>query len=187
MAEEEQEEVGPPAAAAASDGGGNSNLLVTIMVILNTLLIGAVGYFQKTAMDKMDSQESIHDVVAAALKEKEKKDDQKPEQGIAKEEDGKLKDLDVFTANLAQGDGPRRFIRLKTVLKFSNESNEDEYSKRIPQIRDTIISLLNTKRPKDLLKAEGKNFLKEEIRAAVNAFLVQGKVIDIYYIGFQIN
>jgi flagellar protein FliL len=166
---------------------GNPNLIVTVLVLLNTVLIGVIGFFQKTAMDKMNQQESVHDVVAAAMKEKEKKEDQKPEQGIAREQDGKLFTLEGFTANLAQGDGPRRFIRLNAVLKFTNESNEEEYKRRGPQIRDTIIGLLNSKRPEDLLKREGKNFLKEEVRAAVNAFLVEGKVIDVYYVNFQIN
>jgi len=37
------------------------------------------------------------------------------------------------------------------------------------------------------MKREGKSFLKEEIKAAINAFLVDGKIEDVYYIGFQIN
>ena len=45
----------------------------------------------------------------------------------------------------------------------------------------------STKRADDLLKKEGKSFLKEEIKASINSFLVDGRVEDIYYISFQIN
>jgi flagellar FliL protein len=95
--------------------------------------------------------------------------------------------LEMFTVNLAQGDGPRRYARMEAVLKMSDDAKAAEFEARKPQIRDTIISILNTKRPEDLLKKEGKQFLKEELKAAINAFLVDGKVEDVYYIGFQIN
>ena len=62
-----------------------------------------------------------------------------------------------------------------------------EVEARKPQIRDTIISILNSKRPEDILKRDGKLYLKQEIKSAVNAFLVDGKVEDIFYVGFQIN
>ena len=76
---------------------------------------------------------------------------------------------------------------MNAVLKFSKKSKEEEFKARKPQIRDVIISTLNSKRPEDLLKVEGKSFLKEEIKNAINTFLVDGEVIDIYYVGFQVN
>jgi len=95
--------------------------------------------------------------------------------------------LDSFTVNLAQGEGPRRYVRLDAVLKMSDDAKAPEFEARKPQIRDTIISILNTKRADDLLKKEGKTYLKEEIKASINSFLVDGRVEDIYYISFQIN
>ena len=95
--------------------------------------------------------------------------------------------LDPFTVNLAQGDGPRRFVRLNAVLKMDDKSKSEEFEARKPQIRDTIIGILNSKRPEDLLKREGKTYLKEEIKTAINSYLIDGRVVDIFYIGFQIN
>ena len=95
--------------------------------------------------------------------------------------------LDSFTVNLAQGEGPRRYVRLDAVLKMSDDAKVPEFEARKPQIRDAIISILNTKRADDLLKKEGKSFLKEEIKNSINSFLVDGRVEDIYYISFQIN
>lgn len=184
VAEENQEmEVKPP---ANKDGSGK-NPLVTILVVLNTLVLGGVGYFQFMTHQKLVETPSIRDVVKAEMKKMTGEDGEKEDTGEAVIEDGKLFPLDGFTANLAQGDGPRRFVRLNTVLKFSKDSNEEEFKRRKAQIRDSIITTLNGKRPEDLLSVQGKSFLKEEIKAAINSFLVDGHVIDVFYVSFQIN
>lgn len=169
-----------------TEGQSGKNPLLTILVLLNTVVVGAIGYLQWQTHQQIANTPSIHDVVSAEMK-KAAGDSETQYQGQAVEEDGILFPLDGFTANLAQGDGPRRFVRLNAVLKFSKDSSEKEFQARKPQIRDTIISTLNAKRPEDLLKLEGKNFLKEEIKSAINSFLVDGRVIDVYYVSFQIN
>ena len=163
------------------------NPLLTILILLNAILLGGVGYFQWISFQKISEQPSIHDVVKAEMKILVDEQEQGGATGEAIEEDGILFPLDGFTANLAQGDGARRYLRLRAVLKFSKDSSEEEFKSRKPQIRDSIISIINAKRPEDLLKLEGKNFLKEEIKASINSFLVDGNIIDIYYVGFQIN
>lgn len=183
MAEEQQLDIQPPANVAAANA---RNPLLTILVLVNMVLVAGVGYFQWTMFQKINSQPDIVDVVKAEV-QKANPEDTKEATGEAREEDGILLPLDGFTANLAQGDGPRRYVRMQAVLKFSKGSSEEEFKARKPQIRDVIISTLNSKRPEDLLKQEGKNYLKEEIKSAINAFLVDGSVIDVYYVSFQIN
>ena len=182
MAEEIQNEdiAENPKPKAAS---GNSNPLISALVLLNTVLIAAIGYFQYSAHQQLANQPTIGDIVKAEMM----KGEDGALAGEAVQDDGILFPLETFTANLAQGDGPRRFIRLNTVLKFSQSSSESEFRSRQPQIRDAIISLLNSKRPDDLLRAEGKNYLKEEIKSAINSFLIDGEVIDVFYVGFQIS
>lgn len=170
---------------AAESGGKNP--LLTIVLILNIILMGGIAFFQFQTHKKLTSQPSVVDVVKAEMKKLEGSADEASETGEAKEESGKLFPLDGFTANLAQGDGPRRFVRLNAVLKLSADANEEEYKARKPQIRDAVISILNAKRPQDLLKVQGKEYLKEEIKSSINTFLVEGKVLDVYYVGFQIN
>lgn len=169
---------------------GGKNPLLLVVLLLNTIVMGGVGYMQFTSHQKMMTQPSVADLVDKRLNESVGEDGEvQPEDklGLKAEEDGLLLPLDGFTANLAQGDGPRRFVRLNAVLKFSKQSQEEEFKARKPQIRDSIISILNAKRPSDLLKREGKEYLKEEIKAAINTYLVDGKVIDVFYVGFQIN
>ena len=168
-----------------ANSGSGTNPLLTIVMILQLVLMGGIAYFQYMAHQKLAATESVMDVVKSDMNSSAI--DESSETGEAREQDGVLFPLDNFTANLAQGDGPRRFVRLNAVLKFNRDSSEEEFKARKPQIRDTIISILNSKRAEDLLKVEGKSYLKEEVKAAINSFLVDGKVIDVFYVSFQIN
>jgi flagellar FliL protein len=167
----------------------SKNPLLTLLMMLNIIAMGTVAYFQWRFMD----MEAKRPDLTQLLKEKDSPEaattdatgEQKTAEVVKKEN---LLPLDSFTVNLAQGEGsPRRYVRLDAVLKMSDDAKAPEFEARKPQIRDTIISILNTKRADDLLKKEGKSFLKEEIKASINSFLVDGRVEDIYYISFQIN
>ena len=197
MAEEKQ----APAEISPVKSATNKSALIIAVLIVNCILMGVVAFFQFQIHQKQTKEPSIQELVKVAVEKEggghgEAKAEGKPAAegetpaigGEAKtEEQGILFPLDGFTANLAQGDGPRRYVRLEAVLKFSKDSNEEEFKAKKPQIRDRIISLLNSKKPEDLLKVEGKAYLKEEIKSAINSFLVDGKILDVFYVGFQIN
>lgn len=166
----------------------SKNPLLTLLMVVNILAMGTVAYFQYRFMDieakrpdltqLLKEKDSTSEVATDATGEQKSVDTVKKEN---------LLPLDSFTVNLAQGEGPRRYVRLDAVLKMSDDAKVPEFEARKPQIRDAIISILNTKRADDLLKKEGKSFLKEEIKNSINSFLVDGRVEDIYYISFQIN
>ena len=167
----------------------NKNPLLMILMVVNIVAMGAVAFFQWRFMEMEAKRPDLTTLLKekdapAATADGEATGEQKTTEVVKKEN---LLPLDSFTVNLAQGDGPRRYVRLDAVLKMSDDAKAPEFEARKPQIRDTIISILNTKRPDDLLKKEGKSYLKEEIKAAINSFLVDGSVEDIYYISFQIN
>jgi flagellar FliL protein len=174
--------------AGGTSSGGGKNPLLTLLMIVNILAMGTIAYFQYKFMDMEAKRPDLTQLLKEQNKPSGASDEatgeQKPVEVVKKEN---LLPLDSFTANLAQGDGPRRYVRLDAVLKMSEDSKAPEFEARKPQIRDAIISILNTKRADDLLKKEGKSFLKEEIKSSINSFLVDGSVEDIYYISFQIN
>lgn len=171
---------------SAKDSAGLSPL-VTLLLILNMVATGTIAFFQYKFMQAEATKPSLKQLLEEANKQGSPEAQKELASDTKKVDEGIILPLKGFTVNLAQGDGPRRFVRLDAVLKFSKDSKKEEFDARTPQIRDTIISILNSKRPADLLKKEGKSYLKEEIKSAVNAFLVDGQVIDIYYVGFQIN
>ena len=156
--------------------------LVLILLGLNLIILGGLAFMQFQLFEKMSKEEKVTDIVKSEMEKNAIKVSK-----ALKRDDGVLVPLETFTANLAQGDGARRFVRLDAVLKFDRKHSRKEFDARKPQIRDTIISILNSKRPVDLLEKEGKEFLKEEIKTSINNFMIDGNVIDIYYVGFQIN
>jgi len=182
MADEEQ------VPEVVKTSSGNRNPIVSILLVVNAIFLAVVGFFQYQIHEREKKRPSIKDVVRAQMKRVGNESIDGGGEDLAMEEDDSLLlPLETFTANLAQGDGPRRYLRLNPVLRFSGDSKDDEFRAKRPQIRDAIISIINSKRPEDLLKIEGKAFLKEEIKASINSFLIDGHVEDIYYVGFQIN
>jgi flagellar FliL protein len=185
MAEEENEvqevDVGNSPAPSSQ-----KNPFVALLLVLNLVAMGTIAFFQYKFME----MEAKRPDLATLLKESqagadaEIAEEEQPKEEISKES---LFELETFTVNLAQGDGPRRYVRLNTVLKLSEDTEFSEVEARKPQIRDTIINILNSKRPEDLLRREGKFNLKQEIKSAINSFLIDGKVTDVFYVGFQIN
>lgn len=180
------------------------NPLLVILVLVNTLAVCGIGFFQFQNHKKLNSVTTAADVMqqqlagehgAAAGAEGGEPAAGGGEHGAPAaagaatpaKTDGLMYPIDPFTANLAQGEGPKRYIRISLVLKFTKDTKKDEVDARKPQISDAIISMLNAKKPEELLKREGKEYLKEEIKTAVNNFLVDGHLEDIFYVGFQIN
>ncbi|MFP5385136.1 MAG: flagellar basal body-associated protein FliL [Bacteriovoracia bacterium] len=157
-------------------------------MIVNIVAMGTVAFFQWRFMEMESKRPDLTQLLKekdAAIEGVDGAESELKNVEVVKKEN--LLPLDSFTVNLAQGEGPRRYVRLDAVLKMSDDAKAPEFEARKPQIRDTIISILNTKRPDDLLKKEGKTYLKEEIKDSINSFLVDGRVEDIYYISFQIN
>jgi flagellar FliL protein len=181
------------------------NPLLVVLVLVNTIAIGAVGFFQFQNHKKLNSLPTMADIMkqqaegdhAASGEAEGGGHGEKKEAGghgggkeVAGGEvktDGLLYPLDPFTANLSQSSGPQRFIRIGLVLKFNKDAKKEEVDTRKPQINDTIINMLNSKKPDELLKKEGKDYLREEIKTSINNFMTDGQVIDIYYVNFQIN
>lgn len=187
--------------SAATSG---KNPLLIVLVLVNTLAVCAIGFFQFQNHKKLNAVTTAADVMQqeAAGGHGEAGAEGGGEAAPAGEHggaapaagaahavktDGLMYPIDPFTANLAQGEGPKRYIRISLVLKFTKETKKEEVDSRKPQISDAIISMLNAKKPEELLKREGKDYLKEEIKTAINNFMIDGHLEDIYYVGFQIN
>jgi len=186
--------------SAATSG---KNPLLVVLVLVNTLAVCAIGFFQFQNHKKLNSVTTAADVMQQQLAGGEHAEGggeaagapagehggAAPAAGAASsvKTDGLMYPIDPFTANLAQGEGPKRYIRISLVLKFTKDTKKEEVDSRKPQISDAIISMLNAKKPEELLKREGKDYLKEEIKTAINNFMIDGHLEDIYYVGFQIN
>jgi flagellar FliL protein len=94
--------------------------------------------------------------------------------------------LDTFIVNLAD-EGGSRYLKVDMTLALSNKEVEKEIEKKLPVIRDAIITVISNKYYKDIATPAGKLALKREIMARINILLTKGKVIDIYFTDFVVQ
>jgi flagellar FliL protein len=114
VAEENENEAGEGAAKPAASS--EKKPFVTLLLILNMIGLGTVGFMQFKFMQEQAKKPDL----AELLKQSEDlsgeaEAEAKVVDALQKE---KLLSLEGFTVNLAQGDGPRRFVRLNAVLKL---------------------------------------------------------------------
>ena len=92
--------------------------------------------------------------------------------------------MEPFLVNLAD---PGRLRYLKVTLHVETNQKGEEFQKRLPQSRDSVLTLLSSKKSRDLMTSEGKNDLREEIKEKMNQLLVESKVRNIYFTEFVIQ
>ena len=205
MSSEEKKDAGAKDSGAdvspAPGGGGKLGVILAFVNILLTVGIGGVVF---TQFQKDKHKESVADISS--------KDEEKPPEGEhgggeAKKEEGhgehgggehgkeaakpsgpKVVTLEQFTVNLSTTVGtPPRFARVMIAVEVPTEDTSQELNQKMAQVRNAIIDLFNSKREADLQTGEGRNFLKEEIKNALNSFLLTGKVKGVFFSNFQVS
>ena len=95
--------------------------------------------------------------------------------------------LEPFLVNLADT-GENRFVKTTFHLGLAEEPKEENKGGvAIAAIRDSIISLLSSKKAEQILTPEGKDMLRQEIRSRVNAVSPKTKVLEVYIVDFVIQ
>jgi flagellar FliL protein len=99
---------------------------------------------------------------------------------------GPIFSLDTFIVNLAD-QGGNRYLRVTMDLELGNPELEAEVSLRLPQVRDSILMILPTKRFEDISTVQGKISLRDEILEKINGYLAKGKITSIYFKEFVVQ
>jgi flagellar protein FliL len=111
----------------------------------------------------------------------------KPAQEAAHAEVKAVLPLEPFLVNLADTDEVR-FVKTTFQLGLEEEwKEESKNSVAAAAIRDSIISLLSSKTAAQIMTAEGKNKLREEVRSRVNSVSPKIKVIEVYIVDFVVQ
>lgn len=196
------EEKAAPAESAPAAAAPAPSKLPLILSIVNTVATLAMVGVLVLSFKKEKTKPSVDDIVLKEHGEGEKAEGggghgEKADAhgGAAKGggkkkggEFGKMITLDQFTVNLATpGTVNPKFLRLAVVVEVPNDETENEVNAKMPQVRNAIIDLINSKRPADLASSEGRDYLKDEIKNALNAFMVTGKVRGVYFTNFAVT
>jgi flagellar FliL protein len=72
-------------------------------------------------------------------------------------------------------------------LELGSPGLEAEVTKRLPQVRDSILMILPSKRFDDISSVEGKIALRDEILEKLNGLLTLGKITNIYFKEFVVQ
>ena len=94
--------------------------------------------------------------------------------------------LKSFIVNLA-GDNGTRYLKIKMDLEIKEESFNNDIRQRLPQIRDSIMMILTSKRYVDIKDTAGKIALREDIQNRVNTFFKEPCISHVYFTDFVIQ
>ena len=168
MAEENKEQ------EQEQQGGGKKKLIILLVVLLLLLGGGGGAAYKFLVLDKQKES-------------KEENKAEKIQEEIRNVENlGIMFEVGTFVVNLADKDADR-YLKVTVILEVENEQVKQEVEKRLPQIKDSITTLLFTKTSRELKTAEGVEKLKEEILRRVNAILPLGGVKNVYFTDFVIQ
>lgn len=93
--------------------------------------------------------------------------------------------LETFVVNLS-GSGGRRYLKIKITLEIDGSKTE-EMKKEDYKIRDAMIILLSSKTLENIMSAEGKYSLREEIKVRLDRILGKAVIKDVYIVEFVIQ
>lgn len=94
--------------------------------------------------------------------------------------------LPSITVNLADPSG-NKYLRIGMDVELSSEEAITNLLTQSARVRDAIILLLSSKTSDELVSAEGKVLLKNEVASRLNQILGEPRVVRIYFTDFVIQ
>ncbi|MEW6056957.1 MAG: flagellar basal body-associated FliL family protein [Bdellovibrionota bacterium] len=204
-AEENQQQA--VAAGGGGTSGGTSKLVVIASLVNMVATLGIIAVLM-ISHQKEKSTPTVQDIVSGQAKgghgeakgghgeAKEGHGEASGGHGDAKSghgdagvsDSGKIIPLEPFTVNLTTGVGTHpRYVRMNVSIELEQGVADKEFDVKLPRVRDTIINLLNSKRANEINAVEARERLKDDIKRAVNGFMVQSKVKGVYFTNFAIS
>ena len=169
--------------------GSKKDLIIIILIAFNILtmltMAGILFYSHINApkhegiVDVVKSEKRVNEVMEGA--EDDVEDDSENESAM-----GPTFPLERFIVNLSDKGGTR-YLNVLMDLELNNEELTDEIEKRLPQLRDTILVLLSSKRFDQIADIDGKHRLRDEIMQTINSLLTTGRIKNVYFTNFVIN
>jgi flagellar FliL protein len=167
MAKEETKEPEAPAS------GGSKKLIIIIVAVVIVLAVG-VGAFLALSGGKADEE---------AEDEGEELEEEGEGEGEANLPPAILP-LETFIVNL-QVKGS--FLKTTIQLEFAEPELPPTIESDVPKVRDAVIRVLSGKTSAEILTAEGKERLREELRDSINETLGAEDVTQVFFTEFIIQ
>lgn len=145
---------------------------------------GAFAYVKFFSHPKGDEGGAAQAAGEKPAKKPEKEAKLTPEE--AKKLAGEIFPLEPFIINLADDQGSR-YLKIAMHVELSTPSAKQEAEVRVPQIRDSLLTLLSSKTYEQISSAQGKSQLRSEIIARIDQLLSHGRAKSVYFTDFVIQ
>jgi flagellar FliL protein len=170
--------------------GGSNILLIIIAAMLGLMLIGGgVGAYLLLSEDDAVIADANNAKSAQTEKTETQAAPPASEKSVRKSDFtniGPMYPLNQFIVNLFSEDGSR-YLKTTINLELSLPELATELDAKKPLIRDIIIKALSAKSYEEISTIAGKESLKDEIVANVNAVLKDGKINNVFFTDFVIQ
>lgn len=108
------------------------------------------------------------------------------ERGQGAKLQGHLYSLESMIVNLADPDFPR-YLKIKIDLESVSPKPQEEFDKRLPQLKDLLLTILTSKTYAEISDSTGKTRLKEEILEKANQLYQGLKIKTVYFTEFVVQ
>ena len=102
------------------------------------------------------------------------------------EERGHIYSIDPFIVNLADAED-NHYLKIRINLESTKPEPNEEFAKKLPLIKDTILTILSQKKSEEMFHSSGKEKLKAEMMRLVNPNLAELKIKAVYFTEFVIQ
>ena len=154
-----------------------SKKVIILIAVAAVLLFGIMGAGFFVIWNKVSNMAPTGEAVAEQTAEVETE---------AKPTIGPIYSLESFIVNLNEPGG-KRYLRVTMDLELSADVVADEITKRLPQVRNSMLMILPSKKFEEISTVEGKNALRDEIVVTLNEFLQTGTVTNLYFTEFVVQ
>lgn len=95
-------------------------------------------------------------------------------------------ELDPFLVNLSDPGGSH-YLKATLTLELADPGAADWINARVPRVRDRVLLLLSSKESAELLSAEGKFRLRDDVQQAINDMMGGRRVTAVYLTEFVVQ
>jgi len=153
--------------AKPKGGGGKLKLILVLVGVIVLLGGGGVGAYLMLSGGK-------HEAAASA-----KGSDAPPPAVLDME-------LDPFLVNLADAGGGH-YLKATLTLELKDDQAEKWVKARLARVRDRVLLLLSSKESSELLTADGKFTLRDDVQKAINEMIGENRVTAVYLTEFVVQ
>ncbi|MEW5919736.1 MAG: flagellar basal body-associated FliL family protein [Bacillota bacterium] len=86
-----------------------------------------------------------------------------------------------IVVNLEEGTAKGRFLSIKFFIGYNNAKLQQTLDKRMPEIRDAVLTVLWQRNSDDIKTAAGKQRLREDVHNTIADLLYEDEIVGIYF------